>query len=325
MSLKKFEQEWAFPSLGNTASALVRARRYISWLALFDEHFQYPATLQTQLSAEFDDLVLDVETYFMDSESDEDSEVFELLAENLNDCSGIIGESCWPLLRDLVAEARIDVGMGKAFPAYCWKATTALAIFCEALEYVSAMVWENLWFLEEETGLRLYAIPPKARGFRLKRIAQAVRQAGEPFLNADLFAELEWELAAARRYLRMRILDCGRGTSAPSVAEGPGENQPFCETIQSDLAGSLSRNEERDEWLYQECCKGTPHATISLLLRKMAGDRDWYPIDSPNGIGKAARRYADRKGLPHPPSRKNAHRAKRMEQDGTNGMEHSVP
>ena len=66
--------------------------------------------------------------------------------------------------------------------------------------------------------------------------------------------------------------------------------------------------DRRNEWFYDEWCKGSPWGNIRRRLNKKP--KTWPRIDSDNGIRLAARRYADKHGLPHPPSRKAGRPAK---------------
>jgi hypothetical protein len=61
--------------------------------------------------------------------------------------------------------------------------------------------------------------------------------------------------------------------------------------------------EARDHWIYDECCKRTPYESIARNLPKK--NPRWFPISSKQGILQAAKRYAERHGLPPPPSRQD--------------------
>ena len=63
-------------------------------------------------------------------------------------------------------------------------------------------------------------------------------------------------------------------------------------------------NEDRDKWIYEECCKGTAYDTIIELLEKQA--QFWERIGSPPGIRASALRYAKRHSLPLPKRRQSA-------------------
>jgi hypothetical protein len=70
-------------------------------------------------------------------------------------------------------------------------------------------------------------------------------------------------------------------------------------------AGSIrdDATEERNEWIYAECCKRTPYkAIIRMLSQKPAS---WDRITTFNGIKAAARRYAEAHRKPPPPMRRS--------------------
>ena len=55
----------------------------------------------------------------------------------------------------------------------------------------------------------------------------------------------------------------------------------------------------RDNWIYENYGTMT-HNAMSLELEKRKKTDGWKPLSSPNGIKKAAKRYADFHGLPWP-------------------------
>jgi hypothetical protein len=59
--------------------------------------------------------------------------------------------------------------------------------------------------------------------------------------------------------------------------------------------------EDRDRWIYAECCRGTAYDTIASKLTKKP--QDWPRIESKQGIQNAAKKYAERNGLPPIPRR----------------------
>jgi hypothetical protein len=61
-------------------------------------------------------------------------------------------------------------------------------------------------------------------------------------------------------------------------------------------------NDERDEWIYNQCNKGVPYSTIKHRLK--SEHPKWEQLDSPSGILQAAIRYAKRHRLPKPPKRR---------------------
>lgn len=70
-----------------------------------------------------------------------------------------------------------------------------------------------------------------------------------------------------------------------------------------------SPREARDRWLYEECLKETPYATIAIRLRKKPKRLKWPEIGSVNGIKQAAARYAKRHHLPELRSRQSGRRS----------------
>jgi hypothetical protein len=70
-----------------------------------------------------------------------------------------------------------------------------------------------------------------------------------------------------------------------------------------------SPNDPRDEWLYDQRCKGVSlQALVSKLGRNRKG---WEPIDTTGGITGAITRYCERSGKPRPPKFKRGRPAKK--------------
>jgi hypothetical protein len=65
--------------------------------------------------------------------------------------------------------------------------------------------------------------------------------------------------------------------------------------------------EARDRWIYRQCCKGKmmPLDQIIAELKRIAREKGWEVIESPQGIRSAAARYAERHGLEAPPRRQD--------------------
>ena len=64
----------------------------------------------------------------------------------------------------------------------------------------------------------------------------------------------------------------------------------------------------RNAWIYEQAMRGEAYGTI---CRRLENQRpEWGRIDSPQGIKRAAERFADRLGLPHPPQRARGRRRK---------------
>lgn len=84
---------------------------------------------------------------------------------------------------------------------------------------------------------------------------------------------------------------------------------PDIPTEPTDGEPPISRpNDDRDKWIYDQCCKGTPHKVIAAGLRKKANRRRWRLIKSEQGIRRAAENHATRNGLQLPPKRKKSGR-----------------
>lgn len=67
---------------------------------------------------------------------------------------------------------------------------------------------------------------------------------------------------------------------------------------------ALTANNDRDKWLYEQCCKLVTYSTIRNRLEKKSGGKTkWEPIDSDQGVRQAANRYAKSNHLPPIPSR----------------------
>lgn len=61
--------------------------------------------------------------------------------------------------------------------------------------------------------------------------------------------------------------------------------------------------EARDKWIYEQCCKLVPYQDIADELG--AKKEQWKKIGSPQGIIRAAKKYAKRHGLLPPPPRRS--------------------
>ena len=64
-------------------------------------------------------------------------------------------------------------------------------------------------------------------------------------------------------------------------------------------------NDERDKWLYEQCCELVGYNTIVTRLRKLAKKKNWELIESVQGVKEAARRYAKRHNLTAIPKRQS--------------------
>lgn len=68
----------------------------------------------------------------------------------------------------------------------------------------------------------------------------------------------------------------------------------------AELPAVASGNEDRDAWIYAKVTAGIPYKEILSELRKRS---DWEPLETIEGVRRAARRHAERHGLKRPPSR----------------------
>jgi predicted transcriptional regulator len=60
----------------------------------------------------------------------------------------------------------------------------------------------------------------------------------------------------------------------------------------------VSKNDERDEWMYSQ--RKTGKTLDEIMLELSRNDKGWYKIETVQGITMALRRYAQRKTLPWP-------------------------
>jgi len=68
-------------------------------------------------------------------------------------------------------------------------------------------------------------------------------------------------------------------------------------------AAAAEPRDARGEWIYNEACKGTSLGTIARRLKKKPAT--WARIDTPQGIRRAAQRFAKKHNLPLPPPRQS--------------------
>jgi hypothetical protein len=64
------------------------------------------------------------------------------------------------------------------------------------------------------------------------------------------------------------------------------------------------KREARDRWIYQQCCKGTPHDVILAELKRIALLRGWSVVSSKQRVQQIGREYARRHGRKPPPPRR---------------------
>lgn len=72
---------------------------------------------------------------------------------------------------------------------------------------------------------------------------------------------------------------------------------------QPSRAEKAKRTEARDQWVYEQCCRGVAYDTIARRLTKK--NPKWQAITTKQGILDCARRYAERHGMPPPPPRQS--------------------
>jgi len=103
---------------------------------------------------------------------------------------------------------------------------------------------------------------------------------------------------------------------APSADPSPddGERGHDAKPPSPRLAGIMNENDGRDQWLYDQCCDGTPYSRIILTLGELA-NRDgkhpeWGSLDSAQSVKAAVERYCRRHEKPLPPRRQAGRRPK---------------
>jgi hypothetical protein len=70
--------------------------------------------------------------------------------------------------------------------------------------------------------------------------------------------------------------------------------------------GTDKKQTARDKWIYNECRKGTTYRKIiAELKRQITSGKEWYLIESVQGVRSAAHRYADAHNLPRPERRQD--------------------
>ena len=139
-------------------------------------------------------------------------------------------------------------------------------------------------------------------------LARGVFHAGKSFYNLKIFVRFDGQQtdhATADRYLHTTrerwwsyLAQKNAQGGEPVVAGTGRQHKPICKMRDRKL-------EARDRWLYQKCYKGVAHKTIKRDLGERYQTKGWRMITSIQGIRWAARNYAQRHGLPMPPSRQN--------------------
>ena len=96
---------------------------------------------------------------------------------------------------------------------------------------------------------------------------------------------------------------------APGVVPSPfhsGTQQSFPapQGLPHSRTDPASPNDERDAWMYDLYCRGSTLKQIRAELGRLRKEKEWVAITSDQGVRQAILRYADRKGLEPPPSRR---------------------
>jgi hypothetical protein len=78
-------------------------------------------------------------------------------------------------------------------------------------------------------------------------------------------------------------------------------------TVNTPAASRDPKLEARDKWIYQQCCKGRAMSYPNIIaeLRRKSKAKGWKPIESVQGIRRAANTYADNHNLSRPPRRQD--------------------
>jgi hypothetical protein len=63
--------------------------------------------------------------------------------------------------------------------------------------------------------------------------------------------------------------------------------------------------EARDKWIYEQCCRGTPHDRIVAELKRIALSKGWQVFRSKQRAEQIGKEYARRHEKPSPPPRQN--------------------
>ena len=138
-------------------------------------------------------------------------------------------------------------------------------------------------------------------------LTRGVFHAGKSFYNLKIFVRLDGQQtdrATADRYLHTTRERWWSYLAQKSAHGGAllGRTRRRRAPIQKTRDSKL---EARDCWLYQKCCKRVAYKTIKTDLGERCQTKGWRRITSIQGIRWAARNYAQRHGLPMPPSRQN--------------------
>jgi hypothetical protein len=111
-------------------------------------------------------------------------------------------------------------------------------------------------------------------------------------------------LLAATRPVPESVLCSGPSSVAQETAVPPTARP----TRNSDSARKVLRDrkmEERNRWIYQQCCKRREHDAIVAELKRIAVRRRWRIVSTKQRIQQIGREYARQHDLEPPPARRN--------------------
>jgi hypothetical protein len=150
------------------------------------------------------------------------------------------------------------------------------------------------------------------RAWKRERTA-ALRETRNAVLNSGVDVPESWLQIEVPQYALVSRPESVaiRGRIDPAIAQA-------MEQIRLALmrwdAGQLTQEvfrdpqkEARDQWIYEECCRGTSYKNIRFELEKLT---DWDSLDSDTAVRNNAISYAERHGLDPIPRRKRGRKPK---------------
>ena len=240
----------------------------------------------------------------------EQNALFKRLAEQAFDIAHVWPESL-PVQLDQVAEGwipRHGYATTGGVPLYILWPTIAAGVrlnhpdvrlalqtFFHAPDALIAEVHKGKrkWQHHEPEGLfgTFYPIPMKAIGAYAPFDTNwtAIRPYSGPPVYAQGFVHDVWQVSVAALDRLIEASDEPAKRTADSEGHLP----------------AATANDTRDKWIYEKTMKGTCWDTIAVDLGKKP--KSWKRISGP-GCKRAAIRYAERNGLPSPPTRKQGRR-----------------
>lgn len=100
-----------------------------------------------------------------------------------------------------------------------------------------------------------------------------------------------------------RMADAPTELVSPGTASG---GQPRSGRKEKRRVPSVNpKIKARDKWIYRKCCKGVAHDEIVAQLKRIGPTRGWPIISTKQRIQQIGKEYAEKNGLPPPPSRRN--------------------